>query len=100
LKFCAIFAEMGKKIIIFNIALMSVILLTQTTMNICSLHSLTNAEYVVEATIYVVEDSHEEDNLSINNNTACHPTLRQYRSNSLSPYAISGISPSVWQPPE
>lgn len=91
---------MGKKVVIFNIALMSVILVNHTVLNISYLPSLIDAEYLVCSTIHVIEDNFEEDNLSVDDDTAYNPTLRKNLSSSLSPYAISGISPSVWQPPE
>ena len=84
--------------IIFSIALMSVIF-SQTSMNICCLHSSFNTEYFCDSSIQV-EDNYEEDNLTIDNNTSFHPILMQYLSGTLSPYSISGISRSVWQPPE
>ena len=90
---------MRGKIIILNIALMSVIFLSQTSMNICCLHSSFNIEYFCDSSIQV-EDNYEEDNFTIDNNTSFHPLLMEYLSNALNPYSISGISSSVWQPPE
>lgn len=84
--------------IIFSIALMSVIF-SQTTMNLCTLCSLINTENVVDSFIQI-EDSCEEDSFTINTNTPFHTALRERLSSKLSPYSISGILLSVWQPPE
>jgi hypothetical protein len=84
--------------IIFSIALLSVIF-SQTTLNLCTLCSLINTENVVDSFIQI-EDSSEEDSFTINTNTPFHSTLRECFSSKLSPDSISGISLSVWQPPE
>jgi hypothetical protein len=85
---------------ILNIALLSVVILNQTSMNICSSRSLINTEYLVDFTIHEVEDNYVEDNLAIDNNTSFHPLLKQSLLRSLCLNAISGISLTVWQPPE
>ena len=91
---------MVKKIIILTFVFMSVLLLSQAAMNLWNLHSSINTEYLVDSVIHVVEDNHEEDNLSIENNTDYNSKLKQNLSCCLRLCTISGISPSIWQPPE
>jgi hypothetical protein len=79
---------------------MSVLLLSNTAMNIWNLHSPVNTEYLVDSTIHMTEENHEEDNLSIGDSTDYCLTEIQSLPGSQCPYIISGISPSVWQPPE
>jgi hypothetical protein len=79
---------------------MSVLILSQTAMNVWNLHSTINTEYLVDSAIHVVEDNHEEDNLSIENNTDYNSAIKQNLSSSICLCPISGISPSIWQPPE
>ena len=46
-------------------------------MNIWNLHPSINFEYFVDSAIHVVEDYHEEDNLSIGNGKDNNPVLKQ-----------------------
>ena len=79
---------------------MSVLLLSNTAMNIWNLHSHVNTEYLVDSTIHMTEENHEEDNLSIGDSTDyCLAKIHSLHSSQY-PYIISGISPSIWQPPE
>ena len=58
-------------------------------MNLWNLHSSINTEYLVDSAIHVVEDNHEEDNLSIENNTDYNSTIKQNLSSS--PTSLSYI---------
>ena len=91
---------MVKKIIILYIGLISVICLNLTVLNLSNLSSLINTEYLVESNIHLVEDNNEEDNLSIEDNTDYTSILNKNLSSLLHLCTISGISPSIWQPPE
>jgi hypothetical protein len=79
---------------------MSVLILSQTAMNVWNLHSSINTEYFVDYTFHVVGENHEEDNLSLENSTDYNSTLRQNLPSLPGFCTISGISPSIWQPPE
>jgi hypothetical protein len=91
---------MVKKIIIINIALMSGILLNQMVMDLSNFPLLIHTECLVDPFIHIVADNHEEDNLPIEYSANYCFTVQQNISSSPGPYIISGISPSVWRPPE
>jgi hypothetical protein len=91
---------MVKRIIILTFVFLSILILSQAVMNLWNLHSSINTEYLVDSAIHVVEDNHEEDNLSIENNTDYNSAIKQNLSSSICLCSISGISPSIWQPPE
>ncbi len=79
---------------------MSVVLLNQTLMNFNNLPTLINSGCSVDYAIQVTEDSHEDDNFSFGSATNYCLTINQNLPGSRGPYIISGISPSIWQPPE
>ena len=79
---------MVKRIIILTFVFMSVLLLSQAAMNIWNLHSSINTEYLVDSAFHMVEDNHEEDNLSIENSTDHNSTLKQNLSSFMSLYYI------------
>jgi hypothetical protein len=91
---------MIKRILIFNIALMSVILLNQTAMNLYNFHSLINNEYLVDSTIQVVEENHEEDSFTTDNLSPHNLAAYHVLACTQGPSALTGIPHSVWQPPE
>ena len=91
---------MVKRIILLTFVFLSVLLLSQAAMNQWNLHSLINTEYLTDSAIHLVEENHEDEILSIGNNTDYCVIINQNLSKSRNLNVISGISPSVWQPPE
>ncbi len=91
---------MVKRIIILTFVFLSVLLLSQAALNQLNFFSSIDTEYLTDSAIHVVEDNHEEDNLTIENNTDYNLTLKQTLSGWKHLYIISGISQSIWQPPE
>jgi hypothetical protein len=91
---------MVKKIVILNIGLISVICFNHRELNLSNLSSFINTEYLVESNIHLVDDNYEEDNLSIENGKDYKQALKQNLSSLLRLCTISGISKSIWQPPE
>ena len=91
---------MVKKTIILTFVFISVLLLSHAAMNIGNLHPSINIEFLVDSAIHVVEENHEDEILSIGNNTDYCVIINQNLSKSRNLNVISGISPSVWQPPE
>jgi len=91
---------MLKRTIILTFIFTAVLLLSQAVMNLGNLHPSINIEFFVDSAIHVVEDYHEEDNLSIENGNDNNPALKQNISRMLCLCTILGISTSIWQPPE
>jgi hypothetical protein len=89
-----------KKTIILTFVFISVLLLSHVVMSIGNLHPSINIEFLVDSAIHVVEDYHEEDNLSIENGKDNNPALKQNLSRILCICTILGIPTSIWQPPE
>jgi len=89
-----------KLIIIFSVVFMSVMLLRHAAINLWNLHSPVIIEYLVDSPIHMTEENHEEDNPSIGDSTDYCLTKIKSLPSSQCPYIISGISPSIWQPPE
>ena len=91
---------MVKRTIILTFVFISVLLLSHAAMNIGNLHPSINIEFLVDSAIHVVEDYHEEDNMSIENGKDNNPALKQNLSRMLCLFTKLGISTSIWQPPE
>jgi len=90
---------MKKSVIILWITLLSVFFYSQITENTGASYSLINTENVVNSS-FQIEDNCQEDNFTYNCACSLYITLKEYLSGTLSPHPISGIGPSVWQPPE
>ena len=89
---------MKKILIILQIALMSVVFINQTSINIYSLHPVIHIESVLDSSVQL-EDNCEEDIISNSNANSFHLILQDNLSGALSPFTVS-ISQFVWQPPE
>jgi hypothetical protein len=90
---------MKKIFIIFYVFLVSVFFYSQSTMDICRLHSILASENVMEL-CGPTEDICQEDVLVKPDENASYKRTKDFLSATLSPLTIPGIRPFIWQPPE
>jgi hypothetical protein len=89
---------MRKILMISFLALLSVILQSQTILNSHSSHSLINTENVLSGA-FQIEDICEDDIIKDNDSPSHYLLLAKQLSGTLSPSTVK-ITPGVWQPPE
>lgn len=96
--FCIFAVSMERILIILFLALLSVVLHSQTTMNIHPVHSLINSENAMDPCVEI-EDNCEEDIISNNIGSLFHLSLEENLSRTVSAYPVK-IALFIWQPPE
>lgn len=89
---------MMKILLILFLALLSVIIQNQATMNIYPLHSLITTENSMDPCVEI-EDNCEEDIISNNIGSLFHLSLEENLSRTWSQYTVK-IARLIWQPPE